>query len=75
MFEYPSESSLVEEEEEEEYATEVDEKPALFIPRPNSSQNSNAVNSGKPCKFVGLCREGGNGRNVVFLAHRFSLVL
>ncbi|KAL8174258.1 UNVERIFIED_CONTAM: hypothetical protein K2H54_041015 [Gekko kuhli] len=46
MFEYPSESSLVEAEEEEEYATEVDEKPALFIPRPNSIQNSNAVNSG-----------------------------
>ncbi|XP_060106735.1 taperin [Heteronotia binoei] len=46
MFEYPSESSLVEAEEEEEYETEVDEKPALFIPRPNSIQNSNAVNSG-----------------------------
>nr|XP_056716495.1 taperin [Euleptes europaea] len=52
MFEYPSESSLVEaeeeeeEEEEEEYATEVDEKPAFFIPRPNSIENSNAVNSG-----------------------------
>ncbi|XP_054854542.1 taperin [Eublepharis macularius] len=48
MFEYPSENSLVEaeEEEEEEYATEVDEKPALFIPRPNSTPNSNAVNSG-----------------------------
>ncbi|KAM6431124.1 taperin isoform 2-T2 [Liasis olivaceus] len=45
MFEYPAESSLVEEEEEEEeYATEVDEKPAFFIPRPNSTMNS--VNSG-----------------------------
>ncbi|XP_048368056.1 taperin [Sphaerodactylus townsendi] len=48
MFEYPSESSLVEAEEngDEEYATEVDEKPALIIPRPNSIQSSNAVNSG-----------------------------
>ncbi|XP_063000698.1 taperin isoform X2 [Elgaria multicarinata webbii] len=49
MFEYPSESSLVEEEEkeeEEEYATEVDETPALFIPRPSSTLHSNGTDSG-----------------------------
>ncbi|XP_039200852.1 taperin [Crotalus tigris] len=46
-FEYPSESSLVEEEEEEEeYATEIDEKPAFLIPHPNTTINSNPVNSG-----------------------------
>ncbi|XP_058014977.1 taperin isoform X2 [Ahaetulla prasina] len=46
MFEYPSESSLVEEEEEGEYATEVHGKPAFLTPHPNSSVNSNPVNSG-----------------------------
>uniref|UniRef100_A0A8D0L7F3 Taperin n=1 Tax=Sphenodon punctatus TaxID=8508 RepID=A0A8D0L7F3_SPHPU len=52
MFEYPSESSLVdeddeEEEEEEEYASEVDEKPcSVFIPRPNSTLQSSTPNSG-----------------------------
>lgn len=42
MFEYPSESSLVE-EEEEEYATEVDEAPGSLALHPD------ATNSGKPC--------------------------
>lgn len=42
MFEYPSESSLVEEEEgeEEEYATEVDEAPGSF------AHQLDATNSG-----------------------------
>ncbi|XP_061460102.1 taperin [Rhineura floridana] len=48
MYEYPPESSLVEEEEEEEdeYATEVDETPALFIPRPSSTLHPSTTNSG-----------------------------
>ncbi|XP_070614523.1 taperin isoform X2 [Erythrolamprus reginae] len=43
MFEYPSERSL-EEGEEEEYATEVDEKPAFLIPHPSRA----TANSGLP---------------------------
>uniref|UniRef100_A0A8D2IS32 Taperin n=1 Tax=Varanus komodoensis TaxID=61221 RepID=A0A8D2IS32_VARKO len=60
MFEYPSESSLVEEEEEEEeeeedeYATEVDETPALFTPLSSSTVHS--TNSGEPAGPLGLLR-------------------
>ncbi|XP_030391845.1 taperin [Gopherus evgoodei] len=49
-FEYPSESSLVEEEEEEESASEVEEDedkpPSLFIPRPTCTMHANVPSSG-----------------------------
>lgn len=50
MFEYPSESSLAEEEDEEEgHASETEEdKPCTFhIPRPNSTLHPSTPNSGE----------------------------
>ncbi|KAM9594706.1 taperin-like isoform 2-T2 [Morphnus guianensis] len=48
MFEYPSESSLAEEEEEEEghvSETEEDKSRTFYIPRPNSTLHPNTPNS------------------------------
>ncbi|KAM9117181.1 taperin [Pangshura tecta] len=50
-FEYPSESSLVEEEEEEDSASEVEEdeedkSPSLLIPRPTCTMHANVPSSG-----------------------------
>ncbi|NXC49630.1 TPRN protein, partial [Penelope pileata] len=56
MFEYPSESSLAEEEEEEEEGhaseTEEDKSCSFHIPRPNSTLQPNAANSGAHVSFI-----------------------
>ncbi|NXV83160.1 TPRN protein, partial [Atlantisia rogersi] len=57
MFEYPSESSLVEEEEEEEEEahaseTEEDKSCTFYIPRPNSTLHPSTPNSVKNTYFV-----------------------
>lgn len=75
MFEYPSESSLAEEDEEEEgHASETEEeKPRTFyIPRPNGTLHPSTANSGESgtvlapwgfCWCLGL-HMGGNADGV-----------